>query len=31
MRYRRTVGEQKDIESEFYANDSPNDDLKSEI
>jgi hypothetical protein len=31
MRYRKTVGERKNIESGFYANDSPNDDLESEI
>ena len=31
MRYRKTVGEWKDIESGFYTNDSPNDDLESEI
>ena len=31
MRYRKTVGEWKNIESDFYANDSSNDDLESEI
>lgn len=31
MRYRKAVGEGKDIESDFYGNDSPNDDLESEI
>jgi hypothetical protein len=31
VRYRKTVGERKDIESDFYVNDSPNDDLESEI
>jgi hypothetical protein len=31
MRYIKTVGELKDIESNVYANDSPNDDLESEI
>jgi len=31
MRYRKIVVESKDIESDFYANDSPNDDLESEI
>jgi hypothetical protein len=31
MRYRKTVGERKDIENDFYANDSSNDDLESEI
>jgi hypothetical protein len=31
MRFSKTVGEWKDIESDFYANDSPNDDLESEI
>ena len=31
MRYRKTVGKLKDIESEFYANGSQNDDLESEI
>jgi hypothetical protein len=30
-RYRKVVGELKDIESDFYGNDSPNDDLESEI
>ena len=30
-RYRKIVGEWKDIKSDFYANDSPNDDLKSEL
>jgi hypothetical protein len=30
-RYRKTIGECKDIESDFYVNDSSNDDLKSEI
>jgi hypothetical protein len=30
-RYRKIIGEWKDIESEFYANDSPNDDLTNEI
>jgi len=27
----KTVGKWKDIESDFYTNDSPNDDLESEI
>jgi hypothetical protein len=31
MRYGKTVGESKYIESDFYANDSPNNDLDSEI
>ena len=31
MRYRKAVGECKDIENDFYANDAPNDDLESEI
>ena len=31
MRYRKTVEKWKDIENDFYANDSPNDDLESEI
>jgi hypothetical protein len=31
MSYRKTVGEIKDIQSDFYINDSPNDDLESEI
>jgi hypothetical protein len=31
MRFSKTVGKWKDIESYFYANDSPNDDLESEI
>jgi hypothetical protein len=31
MRYRKTVRESKDIESNVYTNDSPNDDLDSEI
>ena len=31
MRYRKTVGEWKNIERDFYVNDSPNDDLESEI
>jgi hypothetical protein len=31
MRYRKIVGEWKDIENDFYINDSPNDDLESEI
>jgi hypothetical protein len=26
-RYRKAVGEYKDIENDFYSNDSPNDDL----
>jgi hypothetical protein len=30
-RYRKTDGKQKDIESDFYANDSPNNNLDSEI
>jgi hypothetical protein len=30
-RYRKTVGEWKDIKNDFYANDSPNDDLKGEL
>jgi hypothetical protein len=31
-RYRKkNVGEWKDIKSDFYANDSPNDDLESEL
>ena len=29
-RYRKTVGEWKDIENDFYANGSPNDDLERE-
>jgi hypothetical protein len=29
MRNKRTVGEWKDIESDFYTNDSPNDDLEA--
>jgi hypothetical protein len=29
-RYRKTVEEYKDIESDFYANESRNDDLESE-
>ena len=31
MRYRRTVEERKDIENDFYANGSPNDDLESDF
>jgi hypothetical protein len=31
MRYGKTVGESKDIESDFYTNNSLNDDLDSEI
>jgi len=31
MRYRKNVGEIKDTQRDFYANDSPNDDLESEI
>ena len=31
MRYKKTVREWKDIESDSYANDSLNDDLQSEI
>jgi hypothetical protein len=31
MGYRKAVGEWKYIENDFYANDSPNDDLESEI
>jgi hypothetical protein len=31
MGYRKAVGEWKDIESDFYANNSLNVDLKSEI
>jgi hypothetical protein len=31
MRYEKTVGESKDIESDFYVNDSLNDDLDNEI
>ena len=31
MRYRKTTREWKDIENDFYANGSPNDDLESEI
>ena len=31
MRYRKTVGDWKDIENDFYANDSPNGGLESEI
>jgi hypothetical protein len=31
MGYRKAVGEWKDIESHFYANDSTNVDLESEI
>jgi hypothetical protein len=30
-RYRKTVEERKDIENDFYANDSLNNDLESEI
>ena len=30
-RYRKTVGEWKDIENDFYANDSPNDDLEWDL
>jgi hypothetical protein len=28
-RYKKAVGEYKDIENDFYSNDSPNDDLES--
>jgi len=31
MRFRKTVGEWKDIENGFYASDSLNEDLESEI
>jgi hypothetical protein len=31
MRFSKIVGEWKDIKSDFYVNDSPNDDLVSEI
>ena len=31
MRYRKTAGEWKDIEIDFYANGYSNDDLESEI
>jgi hypothetical protein len=31
MRYQKTVGELKDIENDFYANDSLNDNLDIEI
>jgi hypothetical protein len=31
MRFKKTVGEWKDIKSDFYASDSPNDDLDSDI
>jgi hypothetical protein len=31
MRNEKTIGESKDIENDFYTNDSPNDDLDSEI
>jgi hypothetical protein len=31
MRFSKTVGMYKNIKSDFYANDSPNDDLESEI
>jgi hypothetical protein len=31
MRYRKAVGEFKDVESDFYAIDSPNDDSESKI
>jgi hypothetical protein len=30
-RYRKAIGEWKDIEINFYANDSPNDNLESAI
>jgi hypothetical protein len=30
-RYRKIVGVWEDIESNFYVNDSPNDDLESEL
>jgi len=30
-RYRKIVGDSKDIENNFYVNDSPNDNLKSEF
>jgi len=30
-RYRKTVGERKDIENDIYANDSPSDDLEGEL
>lgn len=29
MRYRKTVGQWKDIGNDLYANDTPNDDLES--
>jgi hypothetical protein len=31
IRYRKTVGGWKDIESKFYGSDSPNDNFMSEI
>jgi hypothetical protein len=31
MRYGKTVRESKDIENDFYVNDSPNNNLDSEI
>ena len=31
IRYRKTARERKDIEINFYANDSPNDNSKSEF
>ena len=31
MTYRKNVGECKDIENDFYTNDTPNDELESEI
>jgi hypothetical protein len=30
-RYRKIISEREDIKNNFYANDSSNDDLKSEI
>ena len=31
MRFNKNVGKYKNIENDFYANDSPNSDLESEI
>jgi len=31
MRYRKVVGERKYIENDFYGNDSPNNDLESQL
>jgi hypothetical protein len=31
MKFSKTVGKCKNIESDFYTNDSPNDDLESKI